>query len=292
MKKLILMIFLCALLLAACGGREASGPETTAPQATYATTPPEETTPSSTAPVEETTIPAEETSAPTEPTTAPTEPPITEPPVTEPEHSALYIPGVDVEDVILWFSEVSLSAEFINSGNPSFVQKWDSPILYMIHGQPTEEDLTVLTSFTQWLNALEGFPGISETTDPMASSLDIHFCTQQELIGHLGDHFYGMDGGVTFWYTGDNQIYDAIICVRTDLDQYLRNSVILEELYNCLGPIQDTSLREDSLIYAGYSDPQELTQIDQLILALLYHPDMKCGMKSAQCEALIRQLYY
>ena len=162
----------------------------------------------------------------------------------------------------------------------------------MIHGQPTEEDLAVLNSFTQWLNALEGFPGISETTDPIASSLDIYFCTQQELIGHLGDHFYGMDGGVTFWYTGDNQIYDAIICVRTDLDQYLRNSVILEELYNCLGPIQDTSLREDSLIYAGYSDPQELTQIDQLILALLYHPDMKCGMNSAQCEALIRQLYY
>lgn len=287
MKKLILMIFLCGLLLAACGDRAASGPETTAPQATYATTPVEETTPPSTVPAEETTMPAEETSAPTEPTTAPTEPP-----VTEPEHSALYIPDVDVEDVILWFSEVSLSAEFINSGNPSFVQKWDSPILYMIHGQPTEEDLTVLTSFTQWLNALEGFPGISETTDPIASSLDIHFCTQQELIGHLGDHFYGMDGGVTFWYTGDNQIYDAIICVRTDLDQYLRNSVILEELYNCLGPIQDTSLREDSLIYAGYSDPQELTQIDRLILALLYHPDMKCGMNSAQCEALIRQLYY
>ena len=287
MKKLILMIFLCALLLAACSGRETSGPETTAPQAAYVTTPEEETTPPSTVPVEETAMPAEETSAPTEPTAAPTEPPIT-----EPEHSALYIPGVDVENVILWFSEVSLSAEFINSGNPSFVQKWDSPILYMIHGQPTEEDLTVLTSFTQWLNALEGFPGISETTDPMASNLDIHFCTQQELIGHLGDHFYGMDGGVTFWYTGDNQIYDAIICVRTDLDQYLRNSVILEELYNCLGPIQDTSLREDSLIYAGYSDPQELTQIDQLILALLYHPDMKCGMNSAQCEALIRQLYY
>ena len=287
MKKLILMIFLCGLLLAACGVREATGPETTAPQATYTTTPVEETTLPSTVPVEETTMPAEETSAPTEPTAAPTEPP-----VTEPEHSALYIPGVDVEDVILWFNEVSLSAEFINSGNPSFVQKWDSPILYMIHGQPTEEDLAVLTSFTHWLNALEGFPGISETTDPIASSLNIYFCTQQELIGHLGDHFYGTDGGVTFWYTGDNQIYDAIICVRTDLDQYLRNSVILEELYNCLGPIQDTALREDSLIYAGYSDPQALTQIDQLILALLYHPDMKCGMNSAQCEALIRKLYY
>ena len=270
MKKRFLIICLCSLMLVACADRNPAEPTDTVPQTTYA---PEPIVPSTTAP-EETTLPA------------------TEPQVTEPAHSALYIPGVDVEDVILWFREVSLSAEFVNSGNPSFVQKWDSPILYQIHGQPTDADLEVLTSFTQWLNDLEGFPGISETTDPTTANLTIYFCSQQELIGHLGDQFYGMDGGVTFWYNGANQIYDATICIRTDLNQYLRNSVILEELYNCLGPIQDTSLRADSLIYVGFSEPQELTPVDQLILALLYHPDMKCGMDSAQCEALIRQLYY
>ena len=281
MKKCFLIIILCSLMLTACADRNPTEPTSTVPQTTYVTEPSAQTV------APEATMPAEETSAPTEVTEAPTEPP-----VTEPEHSSLYIPGVDVEDVILWFREVSLSAEFVNSGNPSFVQKWDSPILYQIHGQPTAEDLEVLTAFTRWLNDLEGFPGISETTNPIASSLNIHFCTQQELIGHLGDQFYGMDGGVTFWYNGANQIYDATICIRTDLNQYLRNSVILEELYNCLGPIQDTSLREDSLIYAGFSEPQELTAVDQLILSLLYHPDMKCGMDSAQCEALIRKLYY
>jgi hypothetical protein len=25
---------------------------------------------------------------------------------------------------------------------------------------------------------------------------------------------------------------------------------------------------------------------------LLYHPDMKCGMNAAECEAVIRNLYY
>ena len=90
----------------------------------------------------------------------------------------------------------------------------------------------------------------------------------------------------------DNEIYDAIICCRTDLDQDLRNAVILEEMYNGLGPIQDTDLRVDSVIYSGYSEPQRLTQMDELILRLLYHPQMECGMDAQQCADVIRQLYY
>ena len=112
------------------------------------------------------------------------------------------------------------------------------------------------------------------------------------MINLLGDNFYNCDGGVTFWYDGYNQIYNATICYRTDLNQHLRNSVILEEIYNGLGPVQDTNLRPDSIIYAEFTQPQALTEVDELILKLLYHPDMKCGMNAAQCEAVIRQLYY
>ena len=111
------------------------------------------------------------------------------------------------------------------------------------------------------------------------------------MVELMGDNFYNMDGGVTFWYDYD-RIYDATICYRTDLSQTVRNSVILEEIYNGLGPAQDTSLREDSIIFSGYSEPQALTAVDELLLRLLYHPQMQCGMDTAQCEAVIRQLYY
>jgi hypothetical protein len=76
------------------------------------------------------------------------------------------------------------------------------------------------------------------------------------------------------------------------LSQELRNSVILEEVYNGLGPIQDTVLRPDSVIYSDFSQPQELSQIDELLMELLYHPDIKCGMDAAECETVIRSLYY
>lgn len=263
MKKLLSFI-LCALLLAACG----TNPESSEPAATVPTT-----------------IAESLTAVPTENTTIPSTSP------TEPVHSALYTSGLDAEDVIDWFNEVCLAAEFVNSGDPSLLQKWDCTISYMVHGDPTDDDLAILESFAQWLNALDGFPGIIETADPLEANLNIHFCCQSEMLSKMGDWTHDLDGAVTFRYE-NNRIYDATICVRTDLSQHLRNSVILEELYNGLGPIQDTSLRPDSIIYAGFSEPQELTKIDKLILQLLYHPQMQCGMNAAQCEEVIRLLYY
>ena len=143
----------------------------------------------------------------------------------------------------------------------------------------------------EFLNTIDGFPGIYESELPQQTNLQICFRTQDGLVDLMGSNFSGCDGGVTFWYL-DNAIYDATICYSTDIDQFVRNSVILEEIYNGLGPAQDTWLRDDSIIYAGYSEPQELTEIDKLLLTLLYHPKMERGMDAAQCEAVIRELYY
>jgi len=162
----------------------------------------------------------------------------------------------------------------------------------MLNGTYTEEDIEMLTRFVDWLNNMEGFPGMEETQDPDLANVQIYFCTYDEMPEILGERFIGCDGGVTFWYNFFDVINKATICYCTEIDQYVRNSVILEEIYNGLGPVQDTSLREDSLIYAGYSEPQWMTEVDELILKLLYHPQIKCSMNTEECEAVIRQLYY
>lgn len=238
-------------------------------------------------------VPQETTAATTQPATENTTE-TTQPATTEaaPEHSSRYIPWLSVEDVICYFNEVCLDAEMVHSGDPSLLQKWTVPILYTLEGPYTDEDHRVLTDFAQWLNTIEGFPGIFEASEAGQANLRIHFCGQEEMLQLMGDGFSGLDGAVTFWYNGYNEIYDATVCYRTDIDQHLRNSVILEEIYNGLGPIQDTQLRQESIIYSGFSMPQSLTGIDMLILELLYHPQMVCGMNAAECEAVIRELYY
>ena len=243
-----------------------------------------------------TTAPIATTIEPTvAPTTEPTVEPTTEPttvPTTLPEHSELYLPYLSVEDVIRYFNEVCLDAEFVNAGDPTLLQKWVVPIRYYIHGTYTEEDKATLDAFVSWLNQIDGFPGMHIVEDPQLANLNVHFCEYDAYITLMGDNFYGTDGGVTFWYNGANQIYNAIIGYRTETDQQTRNSVILEEIYNGLGPINDTWERMNSVIYGGYSIPQWLSEEDQLILKLLYHPAIECGMTAVQCEEVIRQLYY
>ena len=291
MRKLLAMLLVMVLLVSCTGCSFLFQALDREPTVTTPSRSPDDEVPPSpkpTAPTEPViTQPSEP--LPTEP--APTEPVPTEPEPTEPEHSPLYIPGLEVEDVIRYFNEVCLDAEFVNSGDASVVQKWATPIYYILDGYYTEQDLTVLRGFAEWLNTVEGFPGIYETQDWNAAGLRIYFTNAQGMIDIMGSNFVGMDGAVTFWYRWD-EIFSARICIRTDIHQQVRNSVILEELYNGLGPIQDTSLRTDSIIFSGYSAPQALTEVDELILRLLYHPDMICGMNAEQCAEVIRQLYY
>ena len=234
---------------------------------------------------------------PTEPTqTEPvtTEPIITEPVTTEPvkpEHSKFYIPGLEADQVIEYFNEVCLDSEFSSgSGDPSLVQKWKTEIRYEIFGEYTQQDIQVLNTFIAWLNTVEGFPGMRQVGPNEASNMRLNFVDQQGIIATDAPD---ADGVVNFDYgTDDNAIFNAVVYYRKDIDQLTRNSVLQEEIYNGLGLSQDTDLRQDSLIYTGFTTPQELTQVDKLLVELLYHPDMKCGMNADECAAVIRQLYY
>lgn len=214
------------------------------------------------------------------------------PATTSPPHTDLFDPQLPLETVLRYFSEVCLDAEYSTGpGDTTLVQKWDVPIICYVNGDPTPEDLAVLERLAQWLDQVEGFPGFRLTQDPNEANVQIYFCPQARIPDYLGDDFYGVDGGVTYWYE-DNRMYAATVCYSTDTDQTLRNSVILEEIYNMLGPAQDTDLRPDSIIFSGFSQPQWLTPEDQLILRLLYHPTMAPGMDREGAASVIEQLYH
>ena len=228
---------------------------------------------------------------PTRPVIKPTEETEVEETTTMPEHSEYFIPGLYVDTVIEYFSEVVLDAEYTESASYCLVQKWDREVLYYIHNECTTEDLQDIKNMENWLNSIEGFPGMREVYSEAEANLQIYFTDEQGLLDIMGSNFVDCDGAVTYWYE-NNKIYKGNICYRNDIDQYVRNSVIIEEIYNGMGPVQDTQLRPDSIIYYGYTAPQEMTAVDELILKLLYHPDIKCGMDKEACAAVIRKLYY
>ena len=272
MRKLLALL----LVLALCGCA-AQVPETTTP----VTTVPETTIPETTIP--ETTIP--ETAIPE----------TTIPATTAPLHSALYREGFDVEEVLTYFHEVTNQIEYTDgTGDPSLIQKWLSPLIYRIDGAPTEEDLRVLEEFCQQLNAVPGFPGIREAREGEFENLTLSFLDPDSFRDRFSDVVHGEDawGATQYWYyTDTNEIHTAAIGYRTDIPQLDRSSIILEEIVNTLG-ISDSERRSDSIVYQHSNENLQLSDIDWLLLELLYHPDIDTAMDAEMCEKVIRDLYY
>ncbi|MBQ8264217.1 MAG: DUF2927 domain-containing protein [Oscillospiraceae bacterium] len=210
--------------------------------------------------------------------------------ISKPEHSPLYIEGLSVDEVIVYFAEVCLDTEFGDKAANQYVRKWVQPIYYQVHGAPTAEDLITLEKFVETINGIPGFPGMY-SADDWKVNLNIYFYGERDFINIMGSDFSTSWGGVSFWY--DNyRIYSERIAVRTDIPQSNRYSIIPEEIYNGLGPVQDTSTRFDSIIYQWSDLNTVMSPEDELILKLLYNSAMIPGMDYESCAETIRELYY
>lgn len=213
----------------------------------------------------------------------------------KPAHSALYIDGYTQDQIISFFNEVVLDTEYTTgAGDFTLVQKWEDPIRYRIYGEPTQQDLLKLETLFAELNKIEGFPGAFLAEDGEVENLSIYFQDYDAFYEKFGEfiNYEESDGAVQYWYYNDsNCIYEASIGYLMDTAQSTRFSVIPEEVVNGLG-ISDTVLREDSVTYQYASDAEELSEIDWLLLKLLYHPNIKAGMDREACEQVIRSLYY
>ena len=211
------------------------------------------------------------------------------------EHSQLYNPNYTQEEILTYFEEVVLNMEYSDgTGDVSCVQKWLSPIYYNIYGSYTDVDLTELYELFTQLNCINGFPGIYPASDENIENLSISFFEPNDFTYQFTDVINGEDayGATEFWYyTDTNEIHTARIGYRTDLDQEIRNSILLEEIINSLG-ISDSTLRTDSVVYQDSNDNFVLSDVDILILKLLYNTEIHCGMNYENCKKIIEILYY
>ena len=274
MRKLLLLLLapVIALWLSSCSTEPA--PVTTA--APTVTTVPE-------TPVPETTVPEA------------TVPETTVPETTAPPHSDLYLENCPLDTLLTYWDEVVLQAEYSHgTGDPSLVQKWLEPIRCRVIGAPTGEDLRILETFFEELNRIQGFPGISMTEESGTENLTLSFLGPEDFRSSFSDVVYGEDawGATEFWYyTDTNEIHSARIGCRTDIGQDYRSSIVLEEVVNTLG-ITDTELRGDSIVYQYSNDSLALSDVDWLILKLLYCPDIRPGMSMEECHSILAEIYY
>ena len=142
---------------------------------------------------------------------------------------------------------------------------------------------------------MEGFPGFlpADDTRPV-EDLTISFLDEATFRLAFSDFLQGeyADAAVRYWYdTNTNVINSGRIGYRTDITGDTRTSVLLEEVINLLG-FNDTTQRPDSILYQYGSENTQLSDIDRVLIRLLYHPDIQCGMDAEACREILETLYY
>ena len=208
-----------------------------------------------------------------------------------PAHSDLFIKGVATELMVEYFAEICVDSEVDEDNNLKGLQRWTDPIYYVIYGTCTPEDKKAIEDFCEYLNTIEGFPGIHESNDHLLTNFEIYFCTETEMINRLGGGFIGADAA---YYFKDEQseIYEGVICLRTDIDQKVRNSAIIRQLCKAIGATGESDIREDSALYSEYGENIELTDVDDVILRMFYSSKMLTGLDYVMSERVIEKLYY
>jgi len=179
-------------------------------------------------------------------------------------------------EIMDYFAEVAFGSEFGESSGR--VCRWNSPIKYTVTGSPTQADLELLSILCDRLNQIEGFPGISYTDKAKNANFTVMFISGEELMEefeHASESCVGMSEFM--WYTSSAEIFTARAAIDCN-EVKERESTICEEFLQSLGLAMDSYAHPNSVFYQGvctYSRPSEL---DYIMVELLYSPALTTGM--------------
>lgn len=189
-------------------------------------------------------------------------------------------PDEQLQDV---FRVVAGGSEY--GGTDNTIKKWAVPLKLAIHGSPSAEDRAALGRAMEWLNGIEGFPGISVVQS--GANVDIWFVELDKMKDVVDGYVKGNWG--FFWTNYNSQsITKATIAIATDVtDQEERNHLIFEELVQSMGLMQDQYTYEDSIFYGNWTTVQEPSEMDWELVGMLYLPEVRHGMGVDEAIELI-----
>lgn len=167
--------------------------------------------------------------------------------------------------------------------------RWGREVTVWAGGSPTREDLAVLDGFLRDLNLrVSSFPGARRVRRDSEASVRVWFVPEYMMKYYFSDYQEGNWGFFTF-QTERSVIVSARVGIASDVtDQPQRNHLILEELVGALGLPGDHLVYSDSILYDRWTETQALSQVDWLMLDLLYSPALSPGMTEDQVRAALK----
>ena len=209
-----------------------------------------------------------------------------------------YIPTAYESELIEYFEEIALKAEF--DGNTNETIKWNKPILlYVLKNKAYEKQMNAISRTINEINELatDGFK-IELTEDKTRKNATL-FLLSRDKVEELDSHFLeGIDGDFAGLseaiYNWQNHITSAKIFIDIEESINVQESVILEEITQSIGLMNDSEKYPNSIFYEKQMEENinndEYSCIDKDVIKLLYHPRMKSGLNNEQVKRVIKRI--
>lgn len=182
---------------------------------------------------------------------------------------------------------VAFNSEYGSGHN---LVRWERPIRIYVGGIPTSQDRRTIDDFILELAChVPMMPNVTVVSRESEANITIWFGPLKQLRDHVTDYHEGNWGAFHYWYSS-YRITRAEIGIASDVtSQKERNHLIMEELIGVFGLGNDQDDYSDSIVYQPWTTTQELSDVDWLMMNMLYHPDVTPGMSWSQFERVTRQ---
>ncbi len=185
-----------------------------------------------------------------------------------------------------YFEEIAFGNEFATDTQTQYVRKWNQDIRIKVMGSPTKDDWQTLQRVINELNQL--VDDIQISLDNQNHNLEIYFVPQEEFPQYEPNYIPGNLGFFFIWWNGNLEINRGKILISTNqVTQIERSHLIREELTQSLGLMNDAWTYPDSIFYQDWTEVNQFSELDKVVIRILYSPEIRRGMTKQQVRDIL-----
>ena len=185
------------------------------------------------------------------------------------------------------------STEWDSKGTPgaeTTLTRWEKPIRICVTGSPSRDDRKQLNLLIMEIAThCPNMPNIRIVEQEKDANIVLYYGKLKTLPDHVDFYQEGNWGAFSYLYGPEGDIWSGKVGIATDkVSGAARTHLLREELVGLFGLTNDHDLYSDSILYQKWTTTVQISEVDWLMLNMLYDPDLRCGMTASEARQILR----
>lgn len=197
-----------------------------------------------------------------------------------------------IEAALEYLPEIAGGNEF-DPSIETVLRRWDidKPIKVALFEEVTAEDIAVLDKIITPIEILTNLK-IDYVKSRQHYNFEVYVTPLDNFKRIFNNYIEGNWGFLSYWEDDYYNIHYAVIAISNDYPNRLEmNHLLMEEFIQSLGLPNDSERYMDSIFQQEWTDVQEPSPIDWLLLEFIYRPELLPGTEMTECVEILRNVY-